>query len=152
MKAKSPATQLEGFLDKYTPDIAARGRAILTKLHARLPGAIQMVYDNYNALVIGFSPTERPSDAIFSIVLYLRWVTFCFLQGAGLRDPHRLLKGKGNVVRHIVLDEADDLDKPEIADLIDRALESARVPMDDSSEGRLVIQSISENQRPRRPK
>jgi len=40
-----------------------------------------MVYDNYNALVIGFGPNDRPSLAIFSIVLFPRWVTLCFLQG-----------------------------------------------------------------------
>src|ERR1039458_9537409 len=66
---------------------------------ARLPGAVQLVYDNYNALVIGFGPSERASEASFSIVLYPRWVTLFFLQGAGLPDPRRLLKGSGKVVR-----------------------------------------------------
>jgi hypothetical protein len=47
-----------------------------------LAGAIAMVYDNYNRLVVGFCPNERPSDAIFSLVLYPRRVGFCFLQGA----------------------------------------------------------------------
>jgi len=31
----------------------------------KLRGATEMVYDNYNGLVIGFSPTEKPSLAIF---------------------------------------------------------------------------------------
>jgi hypothetical protein len=30
-----------------------------------LPGAIELVYDNYNALAIGFGPSEKSSDAIF---------------------------------------------------------------------------------------
>lgn len=152
MKSKSPEKQLDGFLAKYTPKMAVQGRAALAKMRARLPGAIQMVYDNYNALVIGFSPNERPSDAIFSIALFPRWVTLCFLQGAGLRDTNRLLKSNGRMVRHIRLADANDLDKPEIQDLITRALERTRVPFDESQEGRLVIQSISENQRPRRAK
>ena len=71
---------------------------------------MQLVYDNYNALAIGFGPSERASEAIFSIVLYPRWVTLFFLQGAGLADPKRLLKGSGKVVRHIVLASAADLD------------------------------------------
>src|SRR5436305_9799672 len=151
MKSPSPAKQLGGFLAKYAPEIAARAKAVLVKLRARLPGAVEMVYDNYNALVVGFGPTERPSDAIFSLILYPRWVSLCFLQGAGLADPHRLLKGSGKVVRSIVLDAADDLDKPEVEDLIARALAKARVPLDGAGRRRLLIKSISETQRPRRP-
>src|SRR5262245_57037570 len=49
-KDNTPETQLEGFLDKFTPDVARLARACLTKMRARLPGAIQLVYDNYNAL------------------------------------------------------------------------------------------------------
>jgi len=58
-----------------------------------------MVYDNYNALVIGFGPTERPSEAILSIVLYPRDVSLGFLQGAKLADPKKLLQGRGNQVQ-----------------------------------------------------
>src|SRR5262245_5701872 len=100
MKAKSPQQRLDGFIDKYTPEIAAFARAVLDKLRSRLPGAIELVYDNYNWLVIGFGPTERPSDAVFSVVLPPGRVTFCFLQGAKLPDPHRLLRGSGKVVRN----------------------------------------------------
>jgi hypothetical protein len=39
----------------------------LAKMRARLPGAVELVYDNYNALAIGFGPTERTSEAVFSI-------------------------------------------------------------------------------------
>jgi len=47
-----------------------------------------MVYDNYNFLVIGFSPTERPSEAIFSIAMSPRRVSLCFLQaGPSCQTP-----------------------------------------------------------------
>src|SRR5579863_1981778 len=57
--------QLESFLDKYDPEVATFARRTLEKMRKLLPGAIEMVYDNYNWLVVGFSPTERPSEAIF---------------------------------------------------------------------------------------
>src|SRR3981081_2754442 len=98
-----PETQLAGFLAKYTPEIAALAKDIRAKMRKRLPGAFELVYDNYNALAIGFGPSERTSDAIFSIALFPRWVSLCFLQGAGLLDPHKLLKGKGKQARHIVV-------------------------------------------------
>ena len=67
--------------------------------------AVEMIYDNYNWLVIGFSPTDRPSDAIFSLVLPPGRVTLCFLQGAGLPDPgmeslaHRSNAGIANRIK-----------------------------------------------------
>ena len=51
--------QLDGFIDKFTPDIAALTRRLFERMKSRLPGAVIMVYDNYNALVIGFGPSER---------------------------------------------------------------------------------------------
>ena len=39
MKAKSPERQLDGFIDKYTPEIATFARAVLAKMRAWLPGA-----------------------------------------------------------------------------------------------------------------
>src|ERR1035438_4975420 len=147
----SAQSQLDRFLDKYTPAIATLARACLAKMRARLPGAVQLVYDNYNALAIGFGPSERASEAIFSIALYPRWVTLFFLQGAGLPDPRRLLKGSGKVVRHIVLASAADLDLPAIQDLVAHALKRAEAGIDPPRAGRRRIRSISAKQRPRRP-
>ena len=99
----SPELQLAGFLSKFTPEIASRAEDILIRLRAQLPLAIELVYDNYNALAIGFGPTERASEAILSIAVFPRWVSLFFLQAKGLPDPTGILKGKGNVARHIVL-------------------------------------------------
>jgi hypothetical protein len=151
MKTRSPAQQLDGFIAKYAPEIGALARAALAKMRARLPGAIELVYDNYNALAIGFSPSERSSDAIFSIALWPRWVSLFFLQGAGLPDPNRLLRGSGKVARHIVLESADDLDNPAVQELIASALACARKPLADAGPSRIVIKSVSTRQRPRRP-
>jgi hypothetical protein len=150
-KGDSPKSQLDGFLDKYTPAVATLARACLEKMRTRLPGAVQLVYDNYNALAIGFGPSERASEAIFSIALYPRWVTLFFLQGVGLPDPKQLLKGSGKVVRHIVLASAADLDQPAIQDLMAKALRRAEAGIDPTAPARLVIRSISAKQRPRRP-
>ena len=94
-RASTPSQQLSRFLAKYTPKIAAQGRRALAKMRKLLPGSTEMVYDNYNGLVIGFGPTEKPSLAIFSILLMPDHVTLCFLQGASLPDPNRRLKGGG---------------------------------------------------------
>jgi hypothetical protein len=149
VKAKSPETQLDQFLAKYTAEIAAQARAVLRKMRAQLPGAVELVYDNYNALVVGFGPTERVSDAIFSIALYPRWINLFFLHGVGLPDPKRLLKGNGKVVRHVVLKDAKDLDDPAVRELMACALDRSKTPL--TGPGWMVIKSVSAKQRPRRP-
>src|SRR6202451_2606236 len=124
---------LDSFLAKYAPDFDAFARRALTKMRKFVPGAVEMVYDNYNWLVIGFSPSERPSEAIFSLVLPAGRVTLCFLQGAGLPDPDKRLEGSGKVVRNLrlfSLDAPDEkvLDDPEVRALINVALNRAKVP------------------------
>ncbi len=150
MKDESPVSQLAGFIAKYAPEVGAVAQAALAKLRARLPGAIELVYDGYNALAIGFSPTERASDVIISIALYPRWVNLFFLRGADLPDPQQLLKGSGKTIRHLVLEDAATLDKPAVKRLLTQALARADMPLDSSASGRIVIKSVSAKQRARR--
>jgi len=149
--AANPKRRLDSFLAKYDPAIAAFARRVLVNMRRRLPGAIEMVYDNYNALVIGFGPNDRPSLAIFSIVLFPRWVTLRFLQGAALPDPQRRLQGEGRVVRNIRLEGLSVLDDPYIQRLMNLAVHRAKVPVDPKNRGQLIIKSIPAKQRPRKP-
>jgi hypothetical protein len=147
---KSPSAQLAGFLAKFTPEVAALARAALVTMRKRLPGAIELVYDNYNALAIGFAPTERASDAVFSIAVFPRRPILCFLQtGPQLPDPGGLLEGDGKRVRHIPLESPGVLDTPAVRTLMKEALERADVPFDRRAKSRIVIKSISAKQRPR---
>jgi hypothetical protein len=109
----NPELQLAGFIAKYTPEIAAQAEAIRNRMRKLYPSALELVYDNYNALAIGYGPTEKASEAIFSVALFPRWVSLFFLQGKGLPDPHRLLKGSGNVAKHVVLSSPDMLNEPD---------------------------------------
>lgn len=149
--SRTPAQQLGSFLAKFEPRVAAAARAALSRLRKRLPGAIEMVYDNYNALAIGFGPSDKASEAIFSIAVYPRWVSLFFLQGAKLPDPDKVLQGSGTRVRHIVLTEPLVLEKPAVKRLMSLALASAKKPLDPKQRRRLIIKSISAKQRPRRP-
>ena len=150
-RSSTPSQQLSRFLAKYTPKIAAQARRALAKMRKRLPGSTEMVYDNYNGLVIGFGPTDKPSLAIFSILLMPNHVTLCFLQGASMPDPNHRLSGSGNLVRHVRLIPPSILDDPEIVDLMNAALYRAKIPIDPKARRQLIIKAISAKQRPRRP-
>jgi hypothetical protein len=143
--------QLDGCLDKFTPEIAAHARAVLARMRARLPGAVQLVYDNYNALAIGFGANEKVSGVVFSVAVYPRWVSLFFFGGPFLPDPQRLLQGGGNTVRHIVLKDIAVLGSAPVQALMKEALARAAPPIDPNGKGRLIIKSVSAKQRPRRP-
>lgn len=151
MKENSPAKQWNGFLARFNPPIAALVKTTLARMRKRMPGAMELVYDNYNALVIGFGPTERASDATFSLAIYPKWVNLFFLRGAKLKDPNKLLQGSGNVVRHLLLSDPRLIDDPGVRDLMDRALAQAPKAIDPKARRRMIIKSISAKQRPRKP-
>jgi len=144
--------ELDTFIDKFTPEVAALTRALLAKARARIPGATIMVYDNYNALAIGFARSEKAGEAILSLAVMPRWVTLCFLWGKSLPDPHKLLKGEGSRVRHVRLHAPEDFDNPRIQALVAAALEQTDWPIDPAADQKLIVKSISARQRPRRPK
>jgi hypothetical protein len=143
--------ELDGFIDKFSLEMAALTRAVLEKMRKRLPGSTEMIYDNYNALVIGFGPSERASEAVFSIAVYPRWINLFFLQGASLPDADKILKGTGNQVRSIKITDAADLDKREVREIMKVAMNAADPPIDPKAKGRRVIRAIAPKQRPRRP-
>lgn len=147
----APKQQLEKFLSKFSPEVATAASRALLIVRKRVPGAIEIVYDNYNALAIGFGPSERASEAIFSIAVYPRYASLFFLQGAKLPDPGKRLQGSGNVARHIRLENLDVLEDSEIKELMAEALVRAKVPIDPKQRSKMIIKSVSAKQRPRRP-
>jgi hypothetical protein len=142
--------QFETFVARFDPDVAAVARGALAKLRASLPEFDALVYDNYNALAIGFSPDGKPGNSILSLAVYPRWASL--FVSASLDDPGRILKGSGSSMRHVVLaGGAGDLERQEIASLIDQTRERARHMIVADRRGQLVIRSVSAKQRPRRP-
>ena len=127
-------------------------KAALVRMRARLPGAIEFVYDNYYALVVGFGPNERPSEAVFSVVIYPRHVSVCFLFGAALDDPQKNLQGSGNQVRHIRLENAATLDRPDIKALMTQAIDASDTPFDRKARRKMLIRMASAKPRSRRPR
>jgi len=142
--------QLDAFLDKFNPDIAAQARAVLDRVREFVPGALELVYDNYHALVIAFGPTPRAGDTVLSVAVYPRWVTLFFMHGAELADPFNLLHGTGSAVRGVRIHDLAQFDDERLQMLIETAVAVAPKPIDGTVERTLLIKSISDKQRPRR--
>ena len=148
----SPAKQVTGFIAKFDPAIAKLTRSCRSVVRKRYPSAIELVYDNYNALAIGYSPTEKTSEVVFSLAVYARGLNLYFMYGRSLPDPNGLLQGSGTQGAFIRLESVATLDEPKVIDLIQRAVKRQKPTFTAKGKGYTVVKSISAKQRPRRPK
>lgn len=144
------AEQLRRFVAKFDPAMAERIRECRAAMRKRFPTANELVYDNYNFFVIGYGPSGRPSDCVFSLASNSKGVILCFLRGASLPDPHKILQGAGRQNRFVRLEGAATLNKPEVKQLMAAAAAEADPPFPKSGGGKLIIRSVSKKQRPRR--
>lgn len=148
---QDPELALESFLAKFDTANQALIRSVRRALRKRLPSANEMVYDNYNFFVIGYSPSERPSDAVLSLVADHKGVRLAFpYTGSKLPDPHKLLRGSGTQNRALTLDSAARLSHPEVEALIAASIKLTKAPLPATGKGNLIIRSVSVKQRPRK--
>jgi len=147
---KHAESELAGFVDKFSPEMAKAIRAVRAALRKRVPTANELVYDNYNFFVIGYGSTLRPSDCFVSLVADAHGVRLAFYYGSTLPDPAGILQGGGNQNRFIPLGSARDLARPEVEALIRAAIAQGKAPLPASGRGKLIIRSVSAKQRPRR--
>jgi hypothetical protein len=131
--------ELDAIIANRSPQMAKLTRAVLAKLRPRFPGAVEMVYDKKNALVIGFGPDERPSNVINSIAVYTNWINLYFFEGDALPDPERLLQGSGSTVRSIRITSAKDLDRPAVKALMAAARKCADPPFRRGAKRRVIL-------------
>ena len=141
--------QLAKFIAKFEPKHRALIGAVRRALRRRLPAANELVWDNYNFFVIGYSATERPSDSVLSLAAGAKSVGLSFYRGASLPDPHGILLGEGKQNRFIRLESARVFSHAP-GRSSDRggggADEDASV---EDRPGRLIVRSVSAKQRPR---
>jgi len=134
--------QLATILSRLPSSMEKLTRAVLPKLRAQLPGAVELVYDKKNSLVIGFCSDERASNVINSIAVYRNWINLYFFEGDTLPDPERLLQGSGSSVRHIRITAATDLDALAVKALIAEARKRADPPLAPRARGRVILKQV----------
>lgn len=142
--------QVKSFIAKFEPKHQKLIRSVRKALRRQFPTAYELAYDNYNFFVLGYGPTERPSDCIISLAAGTNGVGLCFIHGAKLADPKKILLGSSNQTRFIRIDSVDVLARPEVKSLIAAATALAKTPMRTSGRVKLVVRSVSAKQRPRR--
>ena len=135
---------------KFDPAIARLARDARAALRKRFPTAVELVYDGYNTLAIGYSSTEKTSDGIVSLAIYSRGVNLYFIYGRSLPDPEGLLQGNGKQGAFVRLDDLAVLERPDVDALIREAVLDGETPLPKRGRGRTIVKWVSKRQRPRR--
>ncbi len=88
------------------------------------PESNELVYHTH-ALTTVFSISDKLSDAFCMLPIYTNHLNLGFNKGTLLKDPHRLLTGTGNLIRHIDIKKTSDYRNPEVKTLIEEAIDFA---------------------------
>lgn len=150
--SKKQTTDLMKFLKMFSAgrqEIALKLRDFVWDLY---PQTNELVYDNFNALAFGWSPTDKVGDTFCTVALYRTNKNnhFGFYWGSQIKDPDKILLGDGKQYRYILVDNFDDFPKTYIQKLLKEAYINSLSKIKDESRilnGQTIIKSISSAKR-----
>ena len=97
------------------------------------PDSNELLYHTH-ALTAGFSITGRLSETFCVLPIYTNHVNLGLNKGTLLPDPHKLLKGTGNLMRHIPVAKREDYRNEPVRDLLSAAVALSIANMDKPSD------------------
>ncbi len=113
-----PNPALEEFLAPYSNEIQQLTLQLRDFLTDLVPEANELIWDNYNAVAMAYSKSEKLSDGFCHIAVYANHVNFGFNRGSQL-PPHTIkLEGSGKLIRHIKVKSMDEFPQDDITKLI----------------------------------
>ena len=150
--SKSENKDLLKFLAPFTQDIRERALWLRDFVWDLYPKANELIYDNYNALAFGWSPTDRVGHTFCSIAVGRTSgnVHFGFYWGSQIADPEKKLIGEGNQYRYFLVKDLKDFPKTYIKKLMKEAWVNSVTKVKDKNqlmEGKTMTKSISASKR-----
>jgi hypothetical protein len=103
-------------------------------------------HDNYNAVAIGYSTTDRQKELYRHVAVYNKYVNIGFNKGTQLDDPKGLLKGTGNSIRHITVGNFAEFPEKYVRELLKQACKLAIDSLENKEQkikGQSIIKSVS---------
>lgn len=145
--SKKETTDLLKFLipfDEGIKDLAMWLRGFVWDLY---PNCNELIYDNYNAVAFGWSPTDKLGDTFCSIAVFNnKYVHFGFYWGTQIADPEKMLEGKGNQYRYIKVMSKNDFPQKYIKMLLKEAYANSLAKLKTKKQelkGATIVKSIS---------
>jgi hypothetical protein len=112
------------------------------------PTSNELIYDNYNALAFGWSPTDRVGHTFCSIAIgrTSKNIHFGFYWGSEIADPEKKLIGEGNQYRYLLVENKAGFPKTYIKKLLKEAYANSLAKVKDKKQlmqGITITKSIS---------
>jgi hypothetical protein len=151
--SKEQTKELLQFLRPFDDDIIDRVMWLREFAWDLCPEANELIYDNYNAVAFGWSPTDKVGHTACSIAVgrSSKNVHFGFYWGSELSDPDKLLLGEGNQYRYILVSDKKAFPKAYIKKLVKEAYANSLSKVKDQRQimhGHTIVKSISSKKRP----
>ena len=145
--SKEETRDLLDFLEPFNQDIKDIALWLREFVWGIYPESNELIYDNYNAVAIGWSPSDRVGETFCSIAVGSnKYVHFGFYWGSKIPDPDKILLGKGNQYRYITVKTQKDFPKTYMKKLIKEAYFYSLSIMKDKNQvlkGATIVKSIS---------
>jgi hypothetical protein len=122
-----PPEYLE-FLQPYPQNTVKLARGLRQAILDILPPCVEIIWDATNTVGPSYGFTDKNRDHFIHLPTYTNYVNIGFTKGTSLNDPEGRLVGAGAKIRHIKLNQIDDLNDPYVRKLIDQALMTADRP------------------------
>ncbi|SEJ83062.1 hypothetical protein SAMN05192553_1235 [Cyclobacterium xiamenense] len=136
------------FIEPYDEQIQSLVLELRNFVTDLVPQANELIYDNYNAVSMGYSKSEKLKDAFCHIAVYSGHVNFGFNRGAELTKKEVKLNGNGKLIRHIAVKDIKSFPKQEITRMIWEAVEISEKMnpelINENKKPKSIVMSISE--------
>ena len=155
--ASEDLSDLNKFLKPFPPEVRENALWLRDFIWSLYPQANELIYDNYNALAIGWSPTDRVGHTFCSIAIgRTSFNIHCgFYWGSRLSDPEKKLLGEGNQYRYWLLKNKKDFPKTYIKKLMEEAYAYSLNLVKDPKQimqSKTIVKSISASKRTKKKK
>jgi hypothetical protein len=143
---KETVSDLIKFMLPYPDSVKAAALWLREFVWDLYPETNELIYDNYNAVAFGWSPTDKAGDVFCSIAVCSDHVNFGFNRGVDFPDPQKILIGNGNQYRYLRVRDKEDFPEEYIKQLLESAYEnsiSRQKPVKKITKGETIVKSIS---------
>ena len=155
--SKDQTKDILTFLKPFGDDITELVMWLRESIWDKYPQSNELIYDDYNALAFGWSPTDRVGHTFCSIAVgrTSKNVHFGFYWGNELTDPDKILLGQGNQYRYILVTDKSGFPKSYIFKLVEEAYTNSLAKVKDPKQivqEQTIVKSISEKKREKKIK
>ena len=153
--SKDQSSDLVKFLSPFGDEITELVLWLRAFVWDLYPRTNELIYDNYNAVAFGWSPTDKVGHTFCSIAVgrSSNNVHFGFYWGSEISDPKQILLGKGNQYRYILVTDKNEFPKAYMKTLLAEAYTNSLAKVKDKNqirEGLTITKSISQNKKARK--